>query len=57
MQGLSYLHEFQNESSVISHKSQETLDLSDISRAGHFLMASILVSSVAFPWAEMICPK
>ena len=37
MQVLSYLHKLWNEPSVMPHKSQKTLDLSDISRDRPFL--------------------
>ena len=37
VQKLSYLHELQNKPSVITHKPQKTLDLSDISRGRPFL--------------------
>ena len=57
VQRLSYLCELWNKPSVIPHKPQKTLYLSDVNRGRLFLESVYLLSLVAIPWAEMICPK
>ena len=57
MQGSGYLHEFGNQLAIVSCEPKKALELSDGGGVGHFLIASILPSSFAIPWAEVMSPR
>ena len=57
MQGSSHLHKLQDKLPIVPGKSQKLQTLVTLVGVGKSLMAFILLSLVAIPWAEMICPE